>query len=227
MPTEIPAISLAEIEARIAGDLEEIRRRGRRRIVVVGVLAFVVLGYLSWAMARVESVGPEAVAEIAGGYIRVNLPAFEDALRQSLVNSAPEVVERLRVALINSPKTLRRQAEAALPYGTELLARRFRNELDAYLDAAVQGMVEATPDRDPEKLVENARAGFHGMINTILEDMHDQYAAQVAEVVRELRRLAAGKNLSKRDRVKREIIEATLALVERERALNDLPPLFP
>jgi hypothetical protein len=72
--------------------------------------------------------------------------------------------------------------------------------------------------------LDNARAVYHGMLLAILEKEYKTYAQEVGSLNAKLRRLQAGSWLSTNEQIQREIIEATLVLMERHKLKDLLTP---
>ncbi len=127
---------------------------------------------------------------------------------------------------------MRSQLNEALPPGSEALTKRFEQDLDLQLETAVNAVVRLVDEKGQdvpreervERLVDEARAVYHGMILTIVDDVHRDYSAQVRGLNRELRRLRKGRWLSANEQIHKEIIEATLVLIERHKLKDAITP---
>jgi len=215
MANEDKAMTLDELVRKFESDLEQQERRGKRRVIAIGVLVLIVLGYLGWLYSTVTQLNAEAVSQIASGYIRVNLPRFRESLRGSLTDAAPGIAAHSRQAILQAPRFVREQIEATLPYGSNSLAVRFEDELNLSMDGAVTELAKATPRRDAKTLISDARAAFRGMVAKIADESQAEFSAELANLRTRLLEIQGGEKLSERQKTERDLIRASLALMER------------
>jgi cell division protein FtsB len=217
-------MSFSEFVGRIDRDHRESRRRARRGLVVLVILLLVVLGYMNWLYSQIASIDAGALADFARGYTVTHLPEAKETLRAALIENAPAVTDQAQQALLRLPTLIRKQIQQALPGSSEALAKRFEEELDLQLGTAVAAIVRLSEEDDGKRiprqeriprLLDNARAVYHGMLLAILEKEYSSYAQEVSSLNTKLRRLQDGSWLSTNEQIQREIIEATLVLMER------------
>jgi hypothetical protein len=215
MTTGNQAMSLEDLVRRLEDDLEQTQRRGKRRIATLAVLILVVLGYLSWIHTQVVRMDAEAVSDVATGYVLANLPQVKQQLRAELIDAAPQLTDEAKRALLGAPRFFRKQIEAALPYASSALALRLEDELTAHLTMVVEELADLPEERRNVKdLVEDARAAYQGMLLTIIDDMHGQFAGAMRDLNKRLRELQTSKKLTPRQKVEKELIEASVVLMD-------------
>jgi hypothetical protein len=192
----------------------------------------VVLGYTNWLYSQVASMDAGALADFARGYTLTHLPEAKEALRAALIENAPAVTDEAQRALVGLPGLVREQIQKALPAGSEALAKQFEEDLDLQLETAVNAIVRLSEEGEKpgakderiRKLVDNARAVYHGMLLSIIDHAYADYAQQVSLLHNKLERLQQGSWLSPKETIQREIIEATLVLMERHNLKDSITP---
>jgi hypothetical protein len=226
-------MSFSQFVERIERDHHDSRRRSRRGLLILVILLLAVLGYTNWLYSQIASIDANALADFARGYTLTHLPEAREALRAALIENAPAVTDQAQQALLRLPTLVRKQIQQALPGSSEALAKRFGEELDLQLEIAVAAIVRLSEEDNGKpvprgervpRLLDNARAVYHGMLLAILEKEYKTYAQEVTSLNTKLRRLQAGSWLSTNEQVQREIIEATLVLMERHHLKDLLTP---
>ena len=135
------ALSFSEFTERIERDHREISRRARRRLIILGILMVVVMGYTTWLYSQVAAMNAQAVAEITRGYLLTNLPEAKVTLRTALIENAPEVTDQAQEMMLELPRFIREQIEASLPPSSQALAARFEDDLAVQIDTAIESVV--------------------------------------------------------------------------------------
>jgi hypothetical protein len=234
----IGASAFADLFEEIREEHREMRRLAKRRVVLLGILLPLMLAYTGWIYSQVRQIDEAAVAQAMRGYVLANLPELRESLRTALTESAAQTTDLGKQALLQMPTLLRHRVDDSLPAGSKELASRFEDELNLHLEIAVDGIADLLRDHNGkqahngnlQKLARDARETYRGMILTIVDETHDDYVAEIDKLNTRLQRLETGRSLSQREKVQREIIEASLILMDRygitgPQAPESVPPL--
>ena len=219
---------LEELRRRIAEQTRAKRRRQNMLFVAGLVVVLAVFASLYGLTVQSRSLDAGTLTRIGRHEIEKRLPFTRQKLEDHLGQEAPRVVESGLHAMIDSLPDLRAYVLQDLTTRFDGIARDFEMKTADLLAAKIRDTkrnLDATypdlGDREKlEKLVEAVAAEFNRNFEGLTDVLYPQYSAEIDRLNRGIARLHACRpsDLSKEDRIKKEIIETMVQLALKEGA---------
>ena len=220
--------TLAELMDDFRDRAEAGHKKARFRIGLTGVLMVVVCGYMGWLYHNISKLDAQAITEIARAEVQSRLPEVGEQLEQMAIDAAPAVIDHAETAILAAPGALRDSVESRLLSGTEAVIDDTARNLDQQLTAAIApnlaALKAASGDAAPtlDQLVTSLRKSYRASVEGMTGELYLAYAREISGVEDFLVRLKTAEDLTPRERVQKEIIEASVAL--RRRFVEPIEP---
>lgn len=200
------------------------RLRGQRlRVILLAILVVAAIAYLGWLHSQLRHVEAPALVDIGKAQLQERLPDLRDELAERLAASAPEVLQLAQERLLAAPGHLRNElqepARAALNQRLEGLRLQAGDALDHAIDRAAEQIAKAGPDQLAEErvwtIIEAAVTTYEEEIGKVLGSVAVEHQAEIDALHDYFGDLAEPERLSRKQRLERQLVQATLALVDK------------
>ncbi len=205
-------------------------KRARRRIVVTTILAVAAACYMTWLHASFSKLDAAAVTDIARAEVQSRLPELGDKLTSMAIDAAPGLMKRGEDALLSAPSALRTTLEERLASHTDAVlddvAAKLDTELDNFVTPRLEQLNAASENGVPpplDDLMQELRKEYRTKATALMYELYIAYSREIGGVNDYLLRLKAGENLSRRETIDKEIVEASVAL--RRHYIEPLTPI--
>jgi hypothetical protein len=206
------------------GDYMTARIRGLRvRIAVLASLILVAAIYLAIVLKMVTDITPTQVVRFVAGEVESRLPSMQVQLQQQAIAVAPDALTLAEKYLISLPAELRQRTELRVKRAFRERMPTYQEDLNRLLERAINdGLADldrVDPGASREQQVASLIAGILGRVEqdlgTYLAQVGLAYQQDLEEFNGYLRQLSEGRNLGERQRLERDLIQATIALYGR------------
>jgi hypothetical protein len=200
----------------------------------IGILcaAFVILGlYGMYLYSFLDKLEAEALTRIAGTSFEDRLPDIKARLKEHAIRVAPEVLQNLKDALLKLPDSARRAVEKQLSEESKkLLAKaeaQMSVELTTITRASIETIEQGSPAKTPEERLHDVLAKSHDAyqekMRVLVDTLYEDYAREAKQLNQTLEKLRQGKDLSEREKLEKELIEAWIVLVHKHEITKPEP----
>lgn len=204
-----------------------IKRRRLKALFAAGlVVALAVFGALYGLTVQSRALDAETLVQLGRYEVEKRLPVTRQALEDHLSREAPQVVASGLHALLDRLPDLRAYVLRDLTTRFDGIAHDFEAKVGATLADKIhrtkQNLDAAYPELGDraklEKLVETVAAEFNRNFEGLTDVLYPQYSAEMDRLSRGIARLHACRpdDLSREDRIKKEIIETMVQLALKE-----------
>jgi type VI protein secretion system component VasK len=211
--------NLSDIIAELRETSRQAERRAKRRVVVTTLLALCAACYMTWLHAEFSKLDAQAVTEIARTEVQARLPEIGDRVTQMALDAAPDLMDRGEEALLSAPSAILDNVEERLADKTdEILAEvsaTLDRELDAFVGPRLEELEKLSEGGDPpplDDLMSEVRAKYREQASGLMAEIYVAYANEIGGVNDYLLHLKTGEELTRRQKIEKEIIEASVAL---------------
>jgi hypothetical protein len=212
--------NLADVIRRIVSDAASEHRGARIRIWIVVVLLVVVAGYMGWIYSSIGKLDATLLTQRAREKMQDELPGFRLRLADEMIAKAPMMVEHGVEQIRKAPPLLSRQVESMVTEKTKGMLLELEDQLDAELrydlEERLRELKTMGKDRSPreqiEAVLDQVQSDYRTRMEGLVDEMYVQYADEIGAVNEFLTRLQSAPDLSPRERIQKDIIQATVAL---------------
>ena len=209
--------------ADIVTDLREAtlraERSAKRRVVVTTLLALGAACYMTWLHAEFSKLDAQAVTEIARAEVQARLPELGEQVTQMALDAAPGLMDRGEQALLSAPSAILTNVEERLAEKTDAVLAEVSvtldRELDDFIGPRLEQLESVSAGGDPpslDELMEGLRAQYREKAAGLMSEIYVAYAHEIGGVNDYLLHLKTGEELTRRQKIEKEIIEASVAL---------------
>jgi len=221
---------LSQIIANFRERADENERRMKRRIAITAVLCVFVAGYMTWMHAQISKLDAEAVMDIARAQVEAKLPELGEELTTRAMEAAPDLMDQGEAAVMRVPSMLRDTVEARLDERADGLiddmATRLADQLSSSLDTRLERLAEAGEDGRPpalDDLMTELREQYRTKAGSLVAELYVAYAKEIGGVNDYLIHLRDSQELNERERIRKQIIHASVAL--RQHYIEPIAPV--
>jgi hypothetical protein len=235
LPPEGPQAELQNLRQRVhelsqavSSNVTKLEKKRTSFFVAGAVVAVVMLTSLSFLTSMAFRLDAQALTEIGRHEVQKNLPGSRVAMRNYLVDKAPEITAQSIEAMTGAVPHLRpmvvRELDARLRVMTAEFEEKIVGAMESSVRASKQDLDENFPDMgDSEKfnlLVSAVAKQYNANTQALLRELYPQYSAEMRRVNGYLASLRDKDPslLTPREKMEREVIETLLRLIAREQA---------
>ena len=212
--------SLKQIES----DQRKVIKSEKTRIAILGVLILFVCCYMGWIYGFVKNeLTPDKVSNDIGTYVIRNIKPMQKELTTKLVSQAQVWTESSLDEIRNSPQKLRGELEKQVEATARPLMDTFEASLNkamedhndfmiSYIQERVQH--DGTSDDKMELITDFVIKEFKEQATRSIGALETGVTEQVTLVNNNLDRLLTAHDLTSHEKLQKEIIEVTLALIK-------------
>ncbi len=213
-------ITLSEMVRKVEDDAAKEHKKAKVRIGILALLTVFVCAYMTWIYVSVAKLDAGALTEVGRDWLVREMPNFRSGIADQMKDQAPAMVEHGIVYLKKAPPVVSQRVEIMVLRKTQGVLLDLEDQLDAEmgqdLEEHLAELERQNPDMTPqariEAVLEEVRDGYRTKMEGLVDEMYIQYADELGAVDEVLTRLRTAKDLTPRERIQKDIIEATVAL---------------
>lgn len=212
---------IASLETLLADQQDRLKRSIRNTFVIYGILVLFVLAYSSVVLMKIkQSTSPEAMAELATGYLNSELPKARESMVAMLEEHADEWAEGAAEYVTDSIPAMENQVQFLLDDLTDKLVEHLRAQLvpafTEFIREDAAELRERFKDLNDDEVIKGITLTFLQVIDEELDSyLNERFVAQAEELQIALHKLAdPNRRLTRKQLAQRQAIHAWAYLAE-------------
>lgn len=215
-------VNLDRLQGEITDLISSDEKRLKRGVIIKGIIAVIIAGYLGVLAAYSKDIDPEAIMYSVRGTLESSIPDVKKRMVSHLSAQAPMVIDQAGRQLLDNMPGFEQSAESAAKMALANLGDPLERDLTLWLTQYIKDSKAFIDDAylgrsSYEKITElrrvvfgEARVAIEGASYTIGENLKDH------QFTKDLHRLVYAKDLNKKEILQRDILAIWYVLVQKK-----------
>ena len=220
-----------DVNASIQSSFESVRtellnvEKSHKTAIIVKVIILIISTiYLFWLFGMIKQVDAEALVSTTKNQFMADLPGYTSKISKDLKDTAPETIDSVKKHVDEMIPQLRIHLQDEVLKQTKTLTDSIGSDVDSVISEYVKSHAEEIKEKKPDatdmerakELFGMIRGDFKKMVQDSVGKHLDKYKEGIKTLNVDLKKLKAGKNLDKKEKLQKKLISIWVKLMKIE-----------